>query len=171
MDGYLAGHSNFSSGRLKGKLYLHQKNITLPGSLWNPKSKILLACRGPSVTAAGRQMLVTVGQLWKQWTSKLRSGSLLEVGAHTGAWPKVSTLKSCMDQESLAILVPHGIPLLLYHYSIMKDFLGKKVCRCHLIIIMTSWQQYTTVLCLHKRHPLRTSVHRYHWYCSFIARN
>lgn len=47
MDGYLAGHSNFLSGRLKGKLYLYQKSIKLPGSLWNPKSKVLLACRGP----------------------------------------------------------------------------------------------------------------------------
>lgn len=82
MDGYLAGHSNFLSGRLKGKLYLYQESIKLPGSLQNPKSKVLLACRGPFVTAAGPQMLVTVGQMWKPWTTQLRSGSLLEVQVH-----------------------------------------------------------------------------------------
>lgn len=63
MDGYLAGHSNFLGGRLKSKFYLYQKSIKLPGSLWNPKSKVLLASRGPFVTAAGPQMLVTVGQM------------------------------------------------------------------------------------------------------------
>lgn len=133
MDGYLAGHSNFLSGRLKGKLYLHQKSIKLPGSLWNPKSKVLLACRGPSVTAAGPQM--TVGQMWKQWTTQLRSGSLLEVQVHG---PRSQLSNHVWIRSLWPFWSPMVYPL-LYHNSIMKDFLGKKVCRCHLIIIMISW--------------------------------
>lgn len=110
-----------------------------------PNAKYCWHAEGHPSLHQGTRMLLTFGQTWKHCTTNWDQVHSWSTGAYKHSGPQASGLRTqCSNHVWIRSLWPFGSSmeypnLLLDHNSIMKDLLGNKVCRCHLIIVMLSW--------------------------------